>query len=196
MLEELFSSKARVEILRLFLFNPEDNFYQRQIALLTHQPIRAVQREVIRLEKIGFIEKSEQGNRIYYKTNRAFPIWEELKRIIFKTGAIKEALKEYLLKLGNIKFAFIYGSYAKGNESLSSDIDLLVIGNISLRELSRILAQPKKELNREINYAIFSLDEFKNKVMQRDSFLNRVLKDKKIFILGCEDELKRTLGAK
>ena len=66
----------------------------------------------------------------------------------------------------------------------------MVIGDISSKELSSILSKPKKELMREINYVVFSLDEFINKAMQKDHFLNSVLKNKKIYITGSEDELK------
>ncbi|MDD5623013.1 MAG: nucleotidyltransferase domain-containing protein [Actinomycetota bacterium] len=189
MLNKLFSSKTRVEILKLFLFNADVSFYQRQISQLTNQPIRGVQREVVKLHKIGFLEKSVQGNRIYYKVNKNTPIFEDLKSIFFKSIGIAEALKENL-KSKKIKIAFIYGSYARGEESLQSDIDLMVIGNITSKELSAVLSKPKKELMREINYAVFLLNEFISKAIQRDHFINSVLKEKKIFIIGSEDELK------
>lgn len=189
MLNKLFSSKTRVEILKLFLFNADVSFYQRQVSQLTNQPIRGVQREVVKLRKIGFLERSVQGNRIYYKVNKNTPIFEDLKNIFFKSIGIAEALKENL-KSKKIKIAFIYGSYARGEESLQSDIDLMVIGNITSKELSAILSKPKKELMREINYAVFLLNEFISKAIQRDHFINSVLKEKKIFIIGSEDELK------
>jgi predicted nucleotidyltransferase len=189
MLNKLFSSKTRVEILKLFLFNTDNSFYQRQISSLTAQSIRGVQREVDKLNKIGIIESSIQGNRIYYKINRKCPIVEDLKNIFFKSLGIAEVLKDNFKEKG-IKIAYIYGSYAKGEESLLSDIDLMVIGDISSKELSSILSKPKKELMREINYAVFSLNEFVNKAVQKDHFINSVLKDKKIFIIGSEDELK------
>jgi len=189
MLNKLFSSKTRVEILKLFLFNTGNSFYQRQISSLTAQSIRGVQREVDKLNRIGIIERSIQGNRIYYKLNKKCPIIQDLKNIFFKSAGIAEVLKENL-KEKEIKIAFIYGSYAKGEESLLSDIDLMVLGDISLKELSNILSKPKKELMREINYAVFSLDEFINKAMKKDHFINSVLKDKKIYIIGSKDELK------
>ena len=189
MLNKLFSSKTRVEILKLFLFNTNNSFYQRQISNLTAQSIRGVQREVDKLNRIGLIERSSQGNRIYYKVNKKCPIVEDLKNIFFKSVGIAEVLKDNFKEKG-IKVAFIYGSYAKGEESLLSDIDLMVIGDISSKELSSILSKPKKELMREINYAVFSLNEFINKATQKDHFINSVLKDKKIYIVGNEDELK------
>lgn len=192
MLSKLFSSKTRVEILKLFLFNADNSFYQRQISSLTSQPLRGVQREVEKLYGIGFIEKSIQGNRVYYKVNRNTPIFEDLKNIFFKSVGIAEALKDNLKGKG-IRIAFIYGSYAKGEENLLSDIDLMVIGYISSKELSNVLSKPKKELMREINYAVFQLSEFINKAIQKDHFINSVLKDKKIYIVGNEDELRRLI---
>ncbi len=189
MLDKLFSSKTRVEILRLFLFNADNSFYQRQISSLANQPIRGVQREVEKLLKIGFLEKSIQGNRVYYKVNRNTPIFEDLKNLFFKSVGIAEALKENLQDK-KIEIAFIYGSYARGEESLLSDIDLMVIGDISSKQLSGFLAKTKTELMREINYAVFSLNEFIGKAIQKDHFINSVLRDKKIFIVGSDDELK------
>ena len=195
MLNELFSSKTRVEILKLFLFNTNNSFYQRQISNLTAQSIRGVQREVDKLSRIGLIERSIQGNRIYYKVNKKCPIVEDLKNIFFKSVGIAEVLRDNFKEKG-IKAAFIYGSYAKGEESLLSDIDLMVIGDISSKELSSILSKSKKELMREVNYAVFSLNEFINKAMQKDHFINSVLKDKKIYIIGSEDELKRLIKSR
>ncbi len=189
MLNYLFSSKTRVEILKLFLFNSENSFYQRQISLLKSQSIRGVQREVEKLQKIGLIEASIQGNRIYYRVNKECPILEELKRILLKSVGIAEVLKENLNRTPDIRVAFIFGSYARGEESLSSDIDLFIVGSITSKELSTVLSRPKKELGREINYVLYPLEEFKKKIRQNDHFLKTVLREKKIFIIGGDNEL-------
>jgi DNA-binding transcriptional ArsR family regulator len=193
MLEKLLSSRARIEILKLFLFNPENRYYQRQVSNLTGQSIRAVQREVKKLEDAGLIKSNEEGNRIYYKINRASPIFEELKRIFFKTVGIAEVLKRELKGVELIKVAFIYGSYAKDEEDLKSDIDLMVIGDINSRRLSSLLSKPKNELGREINYIVFDVEDFRNKVNKEDHFLNTVLNEDKIFLVGDEDELRRII---
>lgn len=195
MINRLFSSRARVEILKLFLFNPDNSFYQRQISNLTRQSIRGVQRELENLQKIGLLEGTNQGNRIYYKVNKGCPIFKELKDILFKTAGIAEVLKRNLS--GNrIKIAFIYGSYARGGEGFSSDIDLMAIGDISAKELSSMLSKPKKELIREINYIVFPVKEFIGRVRRKEHFLDSVLKDKKIFIIGDESELKAVIKSR
>ena len=192
MLEELFGSKSRIEILKTFLLNLGRDFYQREISTITNLPIRAVQREVEKLVKIGFIEKQIRGNRIYYRCRKDFPIFEELKSIILKTVALGNVLKDYLQKKGEkIELAFIYGSFAKGDENISSDIDLLIVGNSTSKEVSMLLSPAKDSLRREINFVVYNKNEFLKK--KESHFLKRVLKEPKIFLVGGEGDLKRFL---
>lgn len=196
MLEELFSSKARIEILKLFLFNPEKRYYLRQISALSEQPIRGVQREIDKMKKIGLVHEFEEGNRKYYQINRNCPVYEDLRKIFLKTVGVGEVLLKHLEKTDDIRIAFIYGSFAKGEESILSDIDLLVLGKISVKKLSSLLTKPKKELGREINYAVYSVKEYKRRIKQKDHFLNAVLGKEKIFIIGSEDELKKIIQSR
>ena len=193
MLEKLFSSKARIAVLKLFLFNPEDSYYLREISSLANIPIRGVQREVKKLKEIGLLEDSVSGNRVYYRANRKSPIFEDLKRIFFKTEGIVKALKESFEDKKKIDFAFIYGSYAKGEETTSSDIDLMVLGDIQSKKLSKILSGVKENLQREINFVVISMNEFIKRINDDDNFLNSVVKEPRIMILGRVDELKRAI---
>jgi DNA-binding transcriptional ArsR family regulator len=88
-LEILFSSSARVEVLRLFLLNPNSQYYQREIERETGQPIRAVQREVERLEGIGLLLRSEEGNRVFYRLNPHFPLLTELTALFQAAAGVR-----------------------------------------------------------------------------------------------------------
>lgn len=190
MLEELFGSRARVRILKIFLLNHERDFYQREISTVTNLPIRAVQREIERLVRIGFIEKQIRGNRKYYKCRRNFPIFDELKSIILKTVALGNILKDYLQKKKEkIELAFIYGSFAKGEENITSDIDIFILGNITSKEVSTLLSPAKDSLKREINFVVYKEKEFLKK--KGNHFLKSVIKEPKIFLIGDKDALKR-----
>jgi len=189
-LKALFSSKTRIDLLKLFLLNPEASFYQRQIALKAHIPIRAIQRELRNLCAVGLLTEKISGNRNYYSLNKTHPIRNELKNIILKSSGIADILIKRLASNKDIGLAFIYGSYAKNRENILSDIDLLIIGDISSRKLSSILNKEKLNLAREINFNLYSKGEFLNKLRQNNHFLISVLKDKKIFIIGSEDDLK------
>ncbi len=193
MLKELFSSRARIAVLKLVLLNQAKTFYQREMAAQTSLPIRAIQREVARLLRIGLLEKSVSGNRVYYQINKNCPIYPELKSIILKASGIASLLKRYLQesKPQNIRLAFIYGSYARNTENLNSDIDLVIIGGVSARKVSGILAPAKSELKREINSVLYSEQEFRRKLSNQDHFLKSVIKEPKIFLIGSAHDLKR-----
>lgn len=196
MIEKLFSSKARVAVLKLFLFNPAQSYYQRQIALLARLPIRAVQREVEKMSELGLLDSSQEGNRRYYRANAGSPLFTDLKSIFYKSFGIAEALRKAMQDAEGITTAFIYGSAAKGGERLGSDIDLMVIGSISSRQVSTILAPVKKEFSREINYAAFPTEEFRKRLVRKDHFLQTVVSEKKIFIIGNDNEFKKITRAR
>jgi hypothetical protein len=88
-LEVLFSSAARVQILNLFLLSQDRQFYQREIERETGQPIRAVQREVKRLEEIDLLVRSTEGNRVFYRLNRQFPLLAELSGLFQQAAGVE-----------------------------------------------------------------------------------------------------------
>ena len=191
MLEKLFSSQARVAVLQLFLLNPQDRFYVREVAARTGQPRRAVQRELPNLEAIGLLEHTVDGNRKYYQVNKDCPIFPELKAIFLKTVGLGDELRRYLDRVeGAIRVAFIYGSYAKGQETTTSDIDLFLVGTITARDLASILAAARSELSREINPVVMTPEEFSGKVASGNHFVLSLLEEPKIFLVGNAEDLE------
>ncbi len=190
MLELLFSSTARVKVLALLLLNPQSSFYQRQISALTGLPIRAVQREVERLQTLGLLTSFTRGNQVHYQVNRDFFLFPELKSIFLKTVGLTALLGDALKGVENIALAFIYGSYAANQESTASDIDLLVVGILSSRALHTTLQEAEKLVHREINYTLFSPEEFRTKAQTGNGFLHNVLAAPKIFLIGDENALR------
>jgi predicted nucleotidyltransferase len=190
MLELLFSSSARVKILTLFLLNPESRFYQREIEGLTGLPIRAVQREVQRLVSLGLLQGTAEGNRVYYQVDRGFFLFPELKSMILKTAGLGSLLREKLQNEDRIKIAFIYGSYATDQEMTTSDIDLFVIGELPSKELHSAVKEAEEVAHREINYTLFSLEEFRRQARARNGFVLNVLEGQKVFLTGDEVALR------
>jgi predicted nucleotidyltransferase len=190
MLELLFSSTARVKVLALLLLNPENHFYQREISTLTDLPIRAVQREVERLQTLGLLTSFTRGNQVHYQVNRDFFLFPELKSIFLKTVGLTALLGDALKEAENIALAFIYGSYAADQESTASDIDLLVVGTLSSRALHTTLKEAEKLTHREISYTLFSPEEFRARAQTGNGFLQNVLTGPKLFLIGDENALR------
>jgi uncharacterized protein len=195
MINKLITSRARISILKLLLLNPDNSYYLREIEQLVNLPVRAVQREIENLKRIGLAELRVQGNRRYYSVNRNFPIFEELKSILIKTVGLGDVLRKALEPSKDcVKLAFIYGSYAEQTENISSDIDLLVVGSVSPKQLSTILASAKTDLRRELNFSVYTEKEFKQKIKNRNHFLTDLLKSKKIYLIGDDAILKAIIS--
>jgi len=190
MLEKLISSSARVKIIRLLLLNEEKRYYQREIAELTGLPVRAVQREGIRLTEMGLLHRTEDGNRVYFQANPACSIFLELKRILLKTVALESLLGDALAGGEQIEIAFIYGSYAASRETITSDIDLFVIGFTSSRQLSTALRPVQAKIQRDVNYHLVTPEDLQEKILQGNGFLRNVLDGPKIFVIGNEETLR------
>lgn len=195
MLEQIFSSQARVAIMKLFLLNPDDRYYLRQAGSLTGQPVHAVEREVAKLEAVGLLFHTLEGNRKYYQVEKNCPIFPELKSMFLKTVGLGDVLREYIEEVkGSIEVAFVYGSYARGEETRLSDIDLFVIGTVTGRELSSVLAEARSELAREMNPVTMAPEEFASKVASGNHFVLSILKDSKTFLVGNAEDLESLTG--
>jgi uncharacterized protein len=169
-------------------------FYLRQLARLTEIAVGPVQREMRQLVAAGLVTRKTVGTQTLYTANQNSPVFREIKNLINKTVGMHDALSDALDPLRErINLAFVYGSVARSRESEHSDVDLMIIGKVDFDEVVESLAGAEKTLNREINPTVYSIREFGKKV--RGNFLKTVLADKKLFIIGDEDDL-RELGQK
>jgi len=159
MLEYFITSKAKRNLLKLFLTNPERRFYTREVARLTAEPLNAVRRGLGYLEKAGLLRSHKEGNLKYFEVVKEFPLYPELKGIIYAAIGLGDYLSNRLKDSELIELAFIYGSVAKYEEARKSDIDLFVVGEVEEEELQRLVADIEREIGREINYTVMTRRE-------------------------------------
>jgi predicted nucleotidyltransferase len=187
-LTKLFSS-TRAELLGLFFNNPEDRFYLREIARHIGKDAAGIKRELDKLVKIGLLAIEKRGVQKYYFANKNSPIFSEMKGLIFKTTGVQGSMKASLSRLKGVKVAFIYGSYAKGAEKEDSNINLMVIGQANITELNDMVMGLEDKLKRDIDYLVFDEQEYRKRKDSKDPFIRELLKGKKIFLVGKEDDL-------
>jgi predicted nucleotidyltransferase len=183
MLERFITSKTKRKLLKLFILHPEKSFYIRELEKLTKEPVTAVRRELGYLEEAGFLKSRKEGNLKYFEVNKDFPIYPELKKIIYSTIGFGDYLKEKLSSYNSIDVAFIYGSVARNDENIQSDIDLFVVGDADHKNLHAI-SNIEEEIGREINYTSMTRQEFEDRLKKKDSFLTRILREEKILLKG------------
>lgn len=186
--------QTRREVLGLLLGRPDERFYLRQIVRTIGAGTGAVQRELNQLTEAGLITRVAEGRQVYFAANRSSVIFPELRAIIEKTAGATELLRAALAPLigeGRILVAFIYGSVAQGEQRDRSDVDLLVVGDVTLTELVPGLRAVEGRLGREVNPSVYPVQELRDRIRQGAHFLKRVLAGPKRFITGDEHELER-----
>jgi predicted nucleotidyltransferase/predicted transcriptional regulator with HTH domain len=189
-IEKIFGSRIRAKILGWLFTHPDESFFVRQIALILKEDPTNVSREMAKLEELGILRSKRNGNLKHFQANQECPFFEELKGLVLKTTGVAGGIRVTLDKLAGIEYAFVYGSYAKGEEKADSDVDLLIIGDVDMDRLDSNLGKLEKTLGREINYVLYSLEEFKSKKKAKDGFLMDVLSGKKMMLVGAENGLE------
>jgi predicted nucleotidyltransferase len=189
-LAELLSSKIRAEIFRnLFGIAPDTALYMREIERRTGFAIGTVQTELKKLQRLDIISRERDGNRVYYRANTGHPLYPDIRSLVLKTNGLAEVIVNALGNEKDIQIAFVFGSFAQQEEKASSDVDLMVVGDIGLRKLTGLLMDVSGKIGREINPHVFSEKEFIKRKTGHDHFLIQVLDSPKIFIIGTENEL-------
>ena len=183
-------TKTQQKVLTLLFGQPERAFYANEMIALASSGAGAVQRELQRLTEVGLLKSWRVGNQKFYQANAESPIFSELSGIVVKTFGVAEALQKGLLPVWEqFDFAFVYGSIAKGSETVSSDIDLLVVGDIRHQRLLELLHPTQTQLCRVINTTLYSKNEWAQRVQDKKSFIMRITEQPKIFIKGTQHDL-------
>ncbi len=193
MIEQLFGSKTRVKLLQLFFGNPNRSFYVREITRKIDEQINSVRRELANLLSIGIITSDTVNNRLYYEVNQKFEHYAPLiamfgGRPMTMTAPVKaaenpkQAAKPTMAEpaelkaLGNIELALYTGQFTRDD---SSGIDLLIVGNVNPNKLQKYVAELEAKENKELRYALFTLDEFQYRLQIKDRFITTVRSAKK-----------------
>lgn len=191
MLKEIFISKVRVAIIKLFLTNPGSQFHVREISRRVGAEINAVRRELARLEKIRFLKRNPRGNRLYYGVRPDFILLDELYGMVAKDAGVGRELLSQKDELGKISFALLTKPFVKGRASKPSEVDLLLVGKIDVARLERIVGREQERLGREINYTVLTPEEFDFRKRRKDPFLVSVLQQPRVVLLGSEEKFCR-----
>ncbi|RYD43474.1 MAG: toxin-antitoxin system toxin subunit [Verrucomicrobiaceae bacterium] len=180
-------SRTRAEIFRLLFEDPARESHLRDLAREAGLSPAALQRELTSLAGSGLILSRRDGNRHYFKANTAHPWYADLHGLVSKTTGIVPALKNVLVPLDGIEFAFIFGSIAAGHASTSSDVDLLILGSIGLRKLTPALRGLSQTFSRELNPYCMTTEEWRRKRRENDAFAARVTREPKFWLKGDAD---------
>jgi predicted nucleotidyltransferase len=188
-LADLLSSRVKAEVFRLLFGTVDQELHVREIERRSGLADATVRQELKRLTRLGVIELRRDGNRTYYHASTSHPLYSDIRNMVLKTSGLVDVLRE-ALDYSGIRLAFVFGSLARSDGKANSDLDLMVIGTITLRQLGKLLSGVATKLGREINPHVLTPEEFAKRRTTREHFITTVLNEPRLFVTGNEDELK------
>jgi DNA-binding transcriptional ArsR family regulator len=188
-LAELLSSRARAEIFRLLLSGSGEELHVREIERRSGLNDSTLRQELRKLVRLDLVQSRRDSNRVYYRAKTENPLYPEIRNLVLKTSGLADALKSALVDK-RIRVAFVFGPIARGEEKAGSDVDLMVIGQLGLRDLSRLLSGIQEKIGREVNPHVLREEEFRKRVQAKELFISRVMESPKIFIIGSHHEVE------
>jgi len=189
MLTRLFTSGSRVKILKLLLFSSR-GFHLRELSREVGVSAPHASKELSNLLTAGIVQEERVGNLKVYSVNDECPFLPELKGLFIKTDYLGDLLRGNLS--GKVRFALIYGSFARGNEREGSDIDLLLVSEMNEDDLLPIVRSLEKKAGREVNYILWNDKAFHNR--SGNSLLKTILDQGFIMLIGDENEFRKEAG--
>ena len=191
-LAELLSSRARAEIFRLLFTGTGEELHVREIERRSGLNDSTLRQELRKLVRLELVQSRRDSNRVYYRAKTESPLYPEIRNLVLKTSGLSDVLKSALMDK-RIRVAFVFGSIARGEETATSDVDLMVIGQLGLRDLSRLLSGIEEKIGREVNPHVLREEEFRKRIRAKEHFVSSVMETPKIFITGSQRELE-TMG--
>lgn len=190
MLKDLFISKTRVKLLETFLADPTQMFHVRDMVRKTGDEINAVRRELARMESLGMVKKEPRGNRLYYWFRHDYAYYSDLLSLVAKNTGLGLALSKNKNKLGTIRVAMLSGRFVRRLERRDqNEVDLLVVGNVSMPELGALIKAEEAVRGTPINYTPMTEEELKFRKVRRDPFLQQIMGQSRIMIIGSDEDL-------
>lgn len=186
----LFPNRYRRKVLAFLTMNPDVSIHLRELARVTKTSPGTLKKELDLLVTAGLVQSKAQGNQIQFCINREHPVYPELLALIRKTIGLHDILAGALQPLADhLEVAFVFGSVAKETETAHSDIDVLIIGDVTFGQINHALYDAQTVLSREINPKVMSRDEWTRKRQEGNAFVKDIVSKPKVFIIGSEHDL-------
>jgi predicted nucleotidyltransferase len=190
-LKALFTSEARARVLASLFSERGRRFYQTELVRATQLPLIAVQRELKRLVAAGLVKREVTTTRPVYSADTSSAVYDELASMIRKLRGPATVIRDALAVRSSVDAAFVFGSFAAGEATANSDVDLMVLTHDSARAIRTALGRAERDLGRTINEHVLTTGEWGRRLRRKDPFITNVRGGPRTWVVGDDDALGR-----
>jgi len=169
--KRLLTSKTRLKLINIFFYSPQTIFYVRELVRLTGEEINSVRRELENLEIASILSKEIRGNRLYYWANPSHYLFYDLMVLANKHIGLGAKIQENHLKLGKLKGLFYSQDFLHHIAENHGNIDMIIVGEVSLKKTEDFVKSEEQTLGREINYMVMDKEELHLRLSKRDPIM-------------------------
>lgn len=208
-MEQLFGSKTRVKLLKLFMSNPNRSFYVREITRKVEEQINSVRRELANLLSLGLITSDSTNNKLYYEVDQKYEHYNALRELFtgkksspapvvatdsgeavvdsvekpVKTEKVSSVDEKVWNKAGNIAGLAYSGAFTRDSQA---PVDIMIIGDVPVSRAEAAVAELEKQEGRELRYAVMELEEWQYRKQINDKFWLQVVDSKNLVIIDTD----------
>ncbi len=194
---DVLMPRTRQSILGATLMQPERAWFAAELARHLGTTRSSLQRELVKLVKVGILKSRREGRMLYVQADRECPVFLELQGLLSKTAGLVDLLRDALLPFGSrIVCSFVFGSVARAEEVSASDVDLFIVGDVGLRDVAATLLEARRKTGREVNAKLYRSEDLVKRLTARDHFVINVLSTPKLFVIGSQHDLDRITEGK
>ena len=210
-MEQLFGSKTRVKLLKLFMSNPNRSFYVREITRKIEEQINSVRRELANLLSLGLITSDSTNHKLYYEVDQKYEHYDALRELFtgkkspstpvvaaetgdveatvdtvektIKTQKVTSVDDKVWNKAGNIAGLAYSGAFTRDSQA---PVDVMIIGDVPVSRAEAAVAELEKQEGRELRYAVMELEEWQYRRQINDKFWLQVVDSKNLVIIDTD----------
>ena len=155
MLNELITSKTRLRLLIKFFISQANRGYLNGLANEMGESTNSIRKELNHLFDAGYINKIKKDNKIEYEVNSKHPLYETLKKVVYKHLGLEDIVSTVIDRMGNVKQIILIGDYAKGIDS--GNIEIILIGeNLNFKYINQLEDKIENLIKRKVSFYLAS----------------------------------------
>jgi predicted nucleotidyltransferase len=179
----IFGGKTKARVLEVLLSHPSESYHLRGLAQAAGTDSGNTSKLLKLLADGGLVLAAPDRHSTRYSINSKSPLVAPLRQLVACAGSLMVDLRAVA---DGIKAAYVgvFGSVAAGTDDAHSDIDVLIVGDLSVVAAQAAFKAVARKHRKTINVVVVRASELARKLKDGGAFWSSVIEGKRIDLRG------------